>query len=90
MGVDLATAEHRPARRAFVDDLLDILPVLPYDLGVAEAHAHLLAATRRAGRPRGAHDLIIAATAVASSRTVVTADPSRFEDLPDIQVAPNP
>ena len=87
MGVELATADHRSARQAFVDDLLDALPVLPYNLGVAQAHATLLAATRRAGRPRGAHDLIIAATAAASSRTIVTADPSGFEGLPDIQVA---
>ena len=86
MGVELATADHRSARQAFVDDLLDVLPVLPYNLGVAQAHAAMLAATRRAGRPRGAHDLIIAATAAAASRTIVTADPSRFEGLPDIQV----
>lgn len=86
MGVELATADHRSARQTFVDDLLDVLPVLPYNLGVAQAHATLLAATRRAGRPRGAHDLIIAATAAASSRTIVTADPSGFEGLPDIQV----
>ena len=52
-----------------------------------KAVAHLLAATRRAGRPRGAHDLIIAATAGASSRTIVTADPGGFEGLPGLQVA---
>ena len=86
MGVELATAGHRSSRQAFVDDLLDVLPVLPYDLAVARTHATMLAATRRSGRPRGAHDLIIAATAAASSRTIVTADPSGFEGLPAIQV----
>ncbi|QBI21094.1 type II toxin-antitoxin system VapC family toxin [Egibacter rhizosphaerae] len=87
VGVALATSDHHAARQAFVDDLLDVLPVLPYDLRVAEVHSNLLAATRRAGRPRGAHDLIIAATAAASSRTIVTADPSGFEGLPGIPVA---
>ncbi|MFO7961682.1 MAG: hypothetical protein R6U94_12110 [Nitriliruptoraceae bacterium] len=86
VGVELATAERRAVRQAFVDDVLDVLPVLPYDLGVAQAHAALLAATRRAGRPRGAHDLIIAATARASSRRIVTANPSGFEGLPDLRV----
>ena len=34
---------------------------------------------RRAGRPRGAHDLIIAATAAAAGRTVVSADRRAFD-----------
>lgn len=38
-------------------------PVIPYDTDVAVEHAQLLAAVRRAGHPRGAHDLLIAATA---------------------------
>jgi tRNA(fMet)-specific endonuclease VapC len=43
-------------------------------------------AVRRAGRPRGAHDLIIAATAVATGRIVVTADGDGFADLPGVSV----
>jgi tRNA(fMet)-specific endonuclease VapC len=39
---------------------------------------------RRAGRPRGAHDLIIAATAAAAGRTVVTADRRAFDGLPGV------
>ncbi|MEX2619547.1 MAG: PIN domain-containing protein [Egibacteraceae bacterium] len=87
VGVLLATERHRPARQAFVDEVLDVLPVLSYDAGVAEAHAALLAATRQAGRPRGAHDLIIAATARATGRLVVTADPRGFADLPQVELA---
>jgi tRNA(fMet)-specific endonuclease VapC len=62
------------------------VPVLPYDLDVAEAHAQLLVAVRQQGLPRGAHDLIIAATARASSRLVVTADSGAFENLPGVNV----
>lgn len=83
----LASPRQRPARQAFVDDVREAIPVFAYDTDVAETHAALLAATRRAGRPRGAHDLIIAATARATRRTVVTADPSGFEDLPDVRIA---
>jgi predicted nucleic acid-binding protein len=53
-----------------------------YDDDVAEVHADLLAHVRRSGLPRGAHDLIIA----ASGRAVVTADRLAFERLPGVQV----
>lgn len=81
VGVLLSEDRYRSPRRSFVDDVLAAIPVLDYDLGVAAEHAELLVEVRRQGRPRGAHDLIIAATARASTRTVLTADPSAFADL---------
>lgn len=86
VGVELADRRRRTRRERFVAAILDVLPVEPYDLGVARAHASLLAHVRRAGQPRGAHDLIIAATAVASNRVVVTADNKGFESLPHVNV----
>ena len=71
---------------AVVDDIVDTVPVLNYDLDVAAAHAQLLVAVHRQGLPRGTHDLIIAATAKASNRTVVTADTTAFGALPDVPV----
>ena len=50
-------------RRSFVEGLLESIAVEEYDLEVARVHAALLAHTRRSGRARGAHDLLIAATA---------------------------
>lgn len=87
VGVTLATARHRARRQAYLDAVLAAIPVSGYDVTVALVHAELLAAVRRAGRPRGAHDLIIAATARATKRTVVTADLSAFEGLPGVTVA---
>jgi tRNA(fMet)-specific endonuclease VapC len=84
LGVELAAGRRRERRQAVIDTLLGALPVVAYDVDVARSHAALLAATRRSGRPRGAHDLIIAATAKASSRTIVTADASGFLDLPGV------
>jgi tRNA(fMet)-specific endonuclease VapC len=84
VGVELASPRRRSRRQAYVDEVLALIPVLPYDESVAFKHAHLLVAVRRAGRPRGAHDLIIAATAVASRRTVVSADRHAFDDLPGV------
>ncbi len=86
VGVEISTGRRRKARRAFVDDLVASVPIIGYDLDVARAHTDLLVAVRRAGRPRGAHDLIIAATARAFGRTVVTSDRNGFDDLPGIAV----
>lgn len=86
VGVEIATGKRRQARRAFVDDIVANLPILIYDLEVARAHTGLLVAMRRSGRPRGAHDLIIAATARATGRTVVTRDHEGFDDLPGVVV----
>lgn len=86
VGVELAPAKYRPGREAFVNDVVSSIPIVPYDLSVAGEHAKLLAAVKLAGRPRGAHDLIIAATARATSRRVVTADPEAFHELPGVDV----
>ncbi len=83
-GVQLADRRRRPTRRAFVDALLASISIEPYDLETARVHAALLVHTRKQGRVRGAHDLLIAATARARARTVVTTDAGGFEDLPDM------
>lgn len=86
VGVDLARGRRRERRRAFLDEVGAVLPVLPYDASVAQAHRTLLVAVRRSGRPRGAHDLIIAATALATGRVVVTSDARGFAYLPGVEV----
>ena len=73
------------AQRSFLDEVLEVVPVAGYDRAVAEHHAVLLAHTRRNGGPRGVHDLIVAATARASQRTILTADArARFDELPGV------
>lgn len=84
VGAYLADERHRAARQEFVDDVKAVIPVIDYDAAVAAAHAELLVAVRRQGQPRGAHDLIIAATAKATQREVVSADTAAFEDLPGV------
>ena len=86
VGVELADAKRRPGRERFVTEVLDTVSIEPYDLSIARAHAALLAHTRREGKQRGAHDLLIAATARATERTVVTADQGGFTDLPGVEV----
>jgi tRNA(fMet)-specific endonuclease VapC len=75
------------AQRAFLEEVLQVVPVLEYDEDVAEHHAALLAHVRQAGEPRGAHDLVLAATARCTGRTIVTTDKqARFEELPGVDV----
>jgi tRNA(fMet)-specific endonuclease VapC len=87
VGVQLAKGRRRDKRERFVAAVLDAVSIEPYDLNVAEAHAALLAHVRRTGRPRGAHDLIIAATARAQERQVVSVDRSEFVELPGVSFA---
>lgn len=87
-GVELdADPARQAAQRAFLDELLAVTPVADYTFGVAAQHAALLAHVRRTGRPRGAHDLIIASTARAGDRVLVgTGTQAGFTDLPEVQV----
>jgi tRNA(fMet)-specific endonuclease VapC len=54
---------NRDQRHEFVDGMLALIPVEDYTADTARIHARLPAHVRRSGKPRGAHDLIIAATA---------------------------
>ncbi|WP_031467493.1 type II toxin-antitoxin system VapC family toxin [Sciscionella sediminilitoris] len=86
-GVKLDQDEQRAAAiRGYLGSVLEVAPALEYDDAVAEHHAELLAHTRRSGEPRGAHDLVIAATARAYERTVYTTDArARFDALPGVE-----
>jgi len=86
VGVEIASGKRKSARKMFLDEVIATLPIVGYDIDVARAHAALLVAVRKLGMPRGAHDLIIAATARATTRTVVTADRTGFVDLPGVAV----
>jgi Predicted nucleic acid-binding protein, contains PIN domain len=86
VGALLADRRRKASRRAYVEDIIATIPVIDYDIDVAEAHAELLVEVRSQGSPRGAHDLIIAATAKASDRTIVTADRTAFRDLSGVDV----
>jgi tRNA(fMet)-specific endonuclease VapC len=87
-GVELDTdPARRAAQQAFLEELLAVTPVADYTPQVAVHHAALLAHVRCTGRPRGAHDLIIAATARATDRVLLSTDAQAgFADLPEVKV----
>lgn len=84
VGVELADDRYRERRSGLVEGALERVDLIAFDLEIARHHASLLAHARRAGQPRGAHDLQIAATARATGRTVVTTDANAFEGLPGV------
>lgn len=86
VGVELADPVRRPPRARFVEALLGAISVEDYDLSVARAHAAILAEARRDGRPRGAHDLMVAATARARERVVISSDRDGFAGLSGVAV----
>jgi tRNA(fMet)-specific endonuclease VapC len=76
VGAERADEAHRQARAIRVEAILSSLPVEPYNVGVARVHARLAVEAMAKGRPRSAHDMMIAATAVAASRILLTTDAS--------------
>ena len=85
-GVHRATPEHRPRREAYVETVLTAFPPIPFDLLAARAHARLWAALASADTDVGAHDRIVAATAIAAGWRVATANVSHFERVPGLDV----
>lgn len=74
-GVRLArTEEQRASRSARLDAIRAAFAPLPVDEGVAERYGELLAFARTTGRTTQATDLLIAATAAAHDRTLITRD----------------
>jgi tRNA(fMet)-specific endonuclease VapC len=86
VGIELADSPERAADRArALAAIVSTVDVLDYTEATAAHHARLIAHARRVGAPRGAHDLIIAAHALQSSRIILTFDAkARFGDLPGV------
>lgn len=75
------TAVGRARAEVLVERLIGLLPVIPFDLDVARVHARLSAELAARGTPVGAHDLMIAATAVAQGFAVATRDRRSFPKI---------
>ena len=74
----------RARRGAFVDALLDTIPVLPFGLPEARRHADLWAELAKRGRMIGPHDLLIGATAVAHGYALATLNRREFRRVPGL------
>jgi len=81
-----ADAAVRARRAAFVEGLLDIIPVLPFALREARRHAELWAELLRAGTPIGPYDMLIGATALARGDALATLNRRDFQRVPGLEL----
>jgi tRNA(fMet)-specific endonuclease VapC len=87
-GVHRATDEHRGRRAAFVEAVLAAFPTLSFDLLVARVHARLWAGLASSGAEVGAHDRLVAATAMSAGWRIATANIRHFNRIPGLDLAP--
>jgi len=87
VGVHLAENEKRRlARSAFVEAILGRVPVLDFTTEIARVHSRVFATLTKRGKMIGAHDLLIAATALAHGHAVLTQNTSEFRRVPGLEV----
>jgi predicted nucleic acid-binding protein len=75
----------RERRNAYVEAIFARMKVIDFDLTVARVHSAVSAEMDRVGRRIGAHDLIIAATAIAHDYRVATRDLRSFPKIPSLE-----
>ncbi|GMU39588.1 MAG: hypothetical protein AMXMBFR23_04540 [Chloroflexota bacterium] len=86
-GAHRADSEARRLRReSFAETLIEVVTVQSFDLRAARVHAVVSAMLASNGRAVGAHDLIIAATALAHDFDVLTENVREFERIPGLVV----
>jgi predicted nucleic acid-binding protein len=86
VGIEMADTAERAAERArALTAITSAVDVLDYTQATAAHHGRLLALVRRSGAPHGAHDLIIAAHAAETGRSILSRDTkARFGELPGV------
>jgi tRNA(fMet)-specific endonuclease VapC len=80
------TPIHRAKRSAFVESIIDRLPLLAVDLPTARTHAEISANLAASGQIVGSHDLWLAAAAIAHGLTLVTVNQREFARVPALEV----
>jgi tRNA(fMet)-specific endonuclease VapC len=89
-GVLRAHGPMRVRRRAFVEHVLAAVQAIPITEPVARVHADVWADLAQRGLPIGAHDLWIAATALAHDLGVATRNAAHFGRVPGLRVVAAP
>ncbi|MEW6109411.1 MAG: type II toxin-antitoxin system VapC family toxin [Nitrospirota bacterium] len=86
-GVHRADSEKRRLRReAFVERVIEIFPIYPFDLGAARIYARVWSSLAKKGINIGAHDLMIASTAISLGFSVVTSDMRDYGKIKGLKV----
>ena len=89
-GVHRAGGAQRTRRRAFVEHLLGGMRAIEITEQVARVHADIWAELAADGQLIGAHDLWIAATALAHGMGIATGNVGEFQRVPGLRVITAP
>jgi tRNA(fMet)-specific endonuclease VapC len=85
-GIERATAPHRAKRERYLRAIVEGLEVILYTETTALVHAELWANLEYSGNMIGAHDLILAATALERGSVVATFNKRRFSHVRELKV----
>ena len=86
-GVERANTETRKIKRqAFVEKVIEFFPVHNFDVTIARIYARIWVSLAQKNLTVGAHDLIIAATAISMNYTVVTSNLRDYKKIEGLKV----
>jgi tRNA(fMet)-specific endonuclease VapC len=86
-GVHRADSEaRRVTRESYVERIIELFPVYPFDLAAGRIYARVWAGLARRHLSVGAHDLIIAATAISLGFSVVAFNLRDFDKIDGLTV----
>ena len=85
-GIERATSPHRAQRERYLQRIVERLEPIPYTETTALIHARLWAELESSGNMIGAHDLILASTALERDSVVATLNKRHFTVVPGLRV----
>jgi tRNA(fMet)-specific endonuclease VapC len=87
-GVHRADSERRRIiREAFVEKIIEMFAVFPFDLSASRIYAGIWADLAKRGKTIGAHDLIIAATCISLGFSLATLDLRDYSLVEGLSIA---
>ena len=85
-GVERANGAHQVKRRQYLQNLLALLPVIPYTEQTAYEHARLWGELEASGKMIGYYDIIVAATALERGSGIATFNQRHFAQVKGLAV----
>jgi len=80
------SGKRRLKREAFVEKVIEVFAIYPFDLAAARIYARVWANLARKGVTIGSHDLMIGAACISLGFSVVTLDFRDFKMIPGLKV----
>jgi tRNA(fMet)-specific endonuclease VapC len=85
--VGVLGSQNAKRREVQYEQFLSVIEVIPFDLAISRRAAELRHALERRGESIGPLDMLIAGTALASARTLVTRNVKEFGRIAGLKVA---